>query len=121
MQPHVRTVLVVLAVSAAPSPAFAQQCPGSPGVQAVCKRAIDALKMLHPAVGLIVSGGDPALGSARALGGFGHFFITGRVNAVNVRAPSPDTTFGLVTIHDFVPAPVVEAGVGVWPGFQNGL
>jgi hypothetical protein len=97
------------------------QCAGSPGVQAVCNRAIDALKMLHPAVGLIVSGGDPTLGTARALGGFGHFFVSGRVNAVNVRAPSPDTTFGQITIHDFVPAPVVEAGIGVWPGLGNGL
>jgi len=99
----------------------AQQCTGSASVQGVCNRAIDALKTFHPAAGIIVSGGDPSLGTAKALGGFGHFFVSARVNAVKVAAPNPDTTSGPQTIHGFVPAPVVEAGVGVWPGLRGGM
>ena len=99
----------------------AQQCTGSAEPQAVCNLAIDALKTFHPAAGLIISGGDPTLGTARALGGLGHFFVSARVNAVKVSSLSPDTTVGPKTIHGFVPAPVVEAGIGVWPGLQNGV
>jgi hypothetical protein len=97
------------------------QCTGSASVQGVCNRAIDALKTFHPAAGIIVSGGDPSLGTAQALGGFGHFFVSARVNAVNVAAPNPDTTNVSNTIHGFVPAPVVEAGVGIWPGLRGML
>lgn len=97
------------------------QCTGGVQVQSVCNRAIDALKTFHPAAGIIVSGGDPSLGSAQALGGIGHFFVSARVNAVKVRAPNPDTTSGPNTIDGFVPAPVVEAGIGVWPGLRGGM
>ena len=114
-------VLVLIAgVQGAFAP-LAAQCTGSASVQEVCNRAIDALKTFHPAAGIIVSGGDPSLGTAEALGGFGHFFLSARVNAVKVAAPNPDTTSASNTIHGFVPAPVVEAGVGIWPGLRGGL
>ncbi|MGH7537949.1 MAG: hypothetical protein ACREMF_04900 [Gemmatimonadales bacterium] len=97
------------------------QCSGSPSVQVVCNRAIDALKTFHPAAGIIVSGGNPSLGSARALGGLGHGFVSARVNAVKVIVPNPDTTSGGATVEGLVPAPVVELGVGLWPGLRGGL
>jgi len=97
------------------------QCSGSPSVQAVCNRAIDALKTFHPAAGIIVSGGNPSLGSARALGGLGHGFLSVRVNAVKVVVPNPDTTSGGSTVEGLVPAPVVEMGVGLWPGLRGGF
>lgn len=119
---HYFTVgLAVLAACSITPRLSSQQCLGGPQVQDACNRAIDALKTFHPAAGIIVSGGDPSLGTAQALGGFGHFFVSARVNAVNVAAPNPDTTSGPQTIRGFVPAPVVEAGVGVWPGLRGGM
>lgn len=97
------------------------QCSGSPQVQQVCNRAIDALKTFHPAVGLLISGGDPVLGGARTLDGFGHLFVSGRINAVHVAAPNPDTTAGATSLKGLVPAPVVEAGVGLYRGLPSGL
>lgn len=85
-----------------------------------CQRAEDAVKTFHPLAGLIVSGGNPVLGSGGTLGGFGHFFVSARVNAVKVALPSPssaDTT----TTSGVVPAPVVEAGLGIWNGLGGGL
>jgi hypothetical protein len=85
-----------------------------------CQRAEDALKSFHPVAGLIVSGGNPVLGSGGTLGGLGHFFISARVNAVKVALPSTSSTDTAAT-SAVVPAPVVEAGLGVWNGLGGGL
>lgn len=116
-----RSAVVFIAGLSAVASRVSAQCTGGAQVQDVCNRAIDALKTFHPAAGILVSGGDPSLGTAQALGGFGHFFVSARVNAVKVAAPNPDTTSGANTIHGFVPAPVVEAGIGLWPGLSGGL
>ena len=42
-----------------------------------------------------------------------------RVNVVKATVPNPDTT--QKAISGGVPAPVVEAGLGVWPGLSGGL
>ena len=97
------------------------QCSGSPTVIAICNRAIDALKTFHPAAGLLISGGNPVLGGARAMNGFGHFFVSARINAVKVVAPTPDTASGPTSIKGFVPAPVIEGGLGLYPGLSSGL
>lgn len=93
------------------------QCTGNASVQEVCNRAIDALKTFHPAAGIIVSGGNPSVGSARALGGLGHGFLAVRVNALTVVVPNPDTTTGAAAFEGLVGAPVVEAGAGLSGGF----
>src|SRR5260221_1013763 len=113
--------LAVLAACSITPRLSGQQCSGGTQAQSICNRAIDALKTFHPAAGIIVSGGDPSLGTAQALGGFGHFFVSARVNAVKVVAANPDTTSGPQTIRGIVPAPDVEAGVGVWPGLHGGM
>ncbi|HTY06544.1 MAG TPA: hypothetical protein VMC86_08505 [Gemmatimonadales bacterium] len=85
-----------------------------------CQRAEDAVKSFHPLAGLIVSGGNPVLGSGGTLGGLGHFFVSARVNAVKVALPSTSTTSDSST-SAVVPAPVVEAGIGIWNGLGGGL
>ena len=112
--------LAVLSSLAAFAPLHAQ-CTGSPAVVAVCNRAVDALKTFHPAAGLVIAGGNPELGGGRAFTGFGHFFVSARVNAAKVTAPNPDTSAGPTSLKGVVPAPVVEAGVGLYGGLPSGL
>lgn len=112
--------LAVLSSLAAIAPLHAQ-CTGNPAVVAVCNRAVDALKAFHPAVGLVIAGGDPVLGGARAFDGFGHFFLSARVNAAKVTAPNPDTAAGRTSLKGVVPAPIVEGGVGLYRGLSSGL
>lgn len=97
------------------------QCSGSPPVTAVCNRAVDALESFHPVAGLLISGGDPVLGGARAMDGFGHFFVSARVNAAKVAVPNPDTTSGSASIKGAVPAPLLEGGMGLYRGLPSGL
>jgi len=85
-----------------------------------CQRAEDAVKTFHPLAGLIVSGGNPVLGSGGTLGGLGHFFVSARVNAVKVAVPSTSNTTDTTT-SAVVPAPVIEAGLGIWNGLGGGL
>ncbi|HYK10045.1 MAG TPA: hypothetical protein VEV39_04555 [Gemmatimonadales bacterium] len=85
-----------------------------------CQRAEDAVKAFHPLAGLIVSGGNPVLGSGGTLGGLGHFFVSARVNAVKVALPSTSST-DTTSTSGVVPAPVIEAGLGIWNGLGNGL
>ena len=100
--------------------ALAWSAPLSAQCNTDCQRAEDALKSFHPVAGLIVSGGNPVLGSGGTLGGLGHFFVSARVNAVKVALPSTSSTDTAAT-SAVVPAPVVEAGVGVWNGLGGGL
>jgi len=117
-----RIPYVVLAASLlGHATALEAQCTGSPSVQAICNRAIDAMKTFHPVAGIVVSGGNPQLGSAKALGGLGHVFVSARLNATKAIVPNPDTASGGATVEGLVPAPVVEAGIGVWPGLRGGF
>jgi hypothetical protein len=113
MRVLVATLVALLSLTAK----LTAQCTGNASVQEVCNRAIDALKTFHPAAGIIVSGGNPSVGSARALGGLGHGFLAVRVNALTVVVPNPDTTTGAAAFEGLVGAPVVEAGVGLSGGF----
>lgn len=91
----------------------------------ICNAAIDGTQIFHPVAGLLVSGGNPVLGSISTLGGFGHFALAARVNATELRTPdlNYDGSGGTTVAQDtkiFAPAPLVEAAVGVFKGF-NGL
>lgn len=91
----------------------------------VCNAAIDGTEVFHPVAGLLVSGGNPVLGGIGTLGGFGHFSFTARVNATKIHTPdlnydgSGGTTVGKGD-EIFAPAPLVEAAIGLFKGF-NGL
>jgi hypothetical protein len=93
--------------------------------QNVCDAAVDGTRLFHPIAGLLVSGGNPVLGTAQSLGGFPHMFIGVRANLVKVGLPdlNYDGTSPTVPLDDEIvfPSPVVEAGVGIWKGLNNGL
>jgi hypothetical protein len=87
----------------------------------LCNAAVDGAQVFHPVVGLLVSGGNSVLGGIGTLGGFPHFALTARVNATKLKTPdlAYDGTGTTVGKGDniFAPAPLVEAAVGVLPGF----
>ena len=87
----------------------------------ICNAALDGAEVFQPVAGLLVSGGNPVLGSVGTLGGFGHFALTARVNATELKTPdlnydgSSGTTVGKGD-KIFAPAPLVEAAVGIFGG-----
>src|SRR5258705_7839927 len=60
-----------------------------PGATTACNTAVDAVRAFYPLAGMIVSGGNPVLGTARTLGGLGHVALTARVNAIKAALPDP--------------------------------
>ena len=116
-----RLALILTTLSAVAGSLAAQsECSGVPTpAQTICSRAVDAYKTFQPFGGIAISGGNPELGTARALGGPGHLFVSARVNAVKADIPNPDTTQG--KISGGVPAPVVEGGLGLFQGTGGGL
>lgn len=90
----------------------------------ICNAGIDGAQIFHPVAGLLVSGGNPVLGSVGMLGGLGHFSFTVRANATKVRTPDLDYDGTGTTVQQdddmIAPAPLVEAAVGIFKGV-NGL
>lgn len=125
------TVLAVLAAPAAAQNAAPsgppQQCTGLVTSQAtnICNAAVDATRAFHPVAGLLISGGNPVIGTAGTLGGLGHFSLTARVNAARVQLPdlNYDGTTSSVPSGDnlIAPAPLVEGALGLWKGLGMGL
>jgi hypothetical protein len=91
----------------------------------ICDAAVDGTRAFHPLIGVLVSGGNPTIGSAGTLGGLGHFSFAARANGVNLVLPSLnyDGTPGAVPAGDklFAPAPLLEGAVGVYKGLATGL
>jgi hypothetical protein len=124
------TVVLTLLLSCAFASVSAQtpypQCSafGSPPFTSndvnVCNAAVDGARVFHPVAGLLVSGGNPVLGGIGTLGGFGHFALTARVNATELKTPDLNYTGAGTTVAQgdkiFAPAPLVEAAVGVFGG-----
>jgi len=116
---------VALAAVAAPLRAQEPQCQTiDPSATTACNTAVDAVRAFHPLAGLIISGGNPVLGLGGTLGGFGHLALTARVNAVKLSLPNPDSASQSSVPSSFsgaVPAPLVEASVGLLRGTGAGL
>jgi hypothetical protein len=91
----------------------------------VCSAAVDGTRALHPIAGLLVSGGNPVLGTANTQGGLGHFSVTARANAAHVVLPDVnyDGSTSTVPASDelFAPTPVVELAAGIYGGTSSGL
>jgi len=122
------TKSLVLLAALAPPPLLAAQEPqcqnANPQAQAACNTMVDATKVFHPLAGMIVSGGNPVLGTAGPLGGFGHVSATLRVNAIKASLPNPDSAAQNPVPSSFdgyFPAPVIEAAVGLYGGQGGGL
>lgn len=91
----------------------------NPDATRACNTAVDAIRAFHPLAGMIVSGGNPVIGTAATLGGIGHLSVTARVNGIKAALPNPDSanaTFVPASFHGAIPAPIVEASVGLLGG-----
>jgi len=114
------TATIVLAALAAPLAAQEPQCAmPDPNATAACNTAVDAMRAFHPLAGMIVSGGNPVLGTSGSLGGIGHLTITARVNAIRASLPNPDSASQSrvpSSFHGAIPAPLVEAALGLVRG-----
>src|SRR2546427_3122786 len=114
-----RLVTIVTAfVGLTPALAAAQepQCAMPlPDATAACNTAVDAVRAFYPLAGMIVSGGNPVLGTAGSLGGLGHFALTARVNAIKAALPHPQAANPSPVpsgFHGPGPAPRLERGLG---------
>src|SRR5213595_642537 len=114
------TATIVLAALAAPLAAQEPQCAlAFPSARPACNTAVDAMRAFHPLAGMIVSGGNPVLGTAGSLGGIGHLTVTARVNAIKASLPNPDSASQSQvpsSFHGAIPAPVVEGALGLLRG-----
>lgn len=102
------------------------ECAGYFGnAERVCAAAVDGTRAFHPVFGMLVSGGNPTIGSAATLGGLGHASVTVRANAVNLVLPDLDYTGSSSTVPAgdklFLPAPLVEGSLGVFRGLSAGM
>ncbi|MES2306072.1 MAG: hypothetical protein V4558_11220 [Gemmatimonadota bacterium] len=84
-------LLVTSPLRAQTTPDTVAACPTTLSVKAgkVCAAALDGVTMLHPLAALLVSGGNPVLGTATAAAGgrFGHFYFSLRANSVQAIIP----------------------------------
>ena len=113
--------LIWLTVLASPLSAQEPQCADgtTAPARAACNTMVDATRAFHPLAGMIVSGGNPVLGTANTLSGFGHLSATLRVNAIKASLPDPDSAAQSPVpsrFDGYFPAPVVEASAGLYAG-----
>ena len=117
---NLTTIAVALIAFAAPLAAQDPQCAmPDPNATAACNTAVDAIRAFHPLAGMIVSGGNPVIGTSGSLGGIGHLTITARVNAIKASLPNPDSASQSQvpsSFHGAIPAPIVEAALGLVRG-----
>ncbi|MEP7226709.1 MAG: hypothetical protein ABI785_05065 [Gemmatimonadales bacterium] len=116
---------LLLVAIASPLLAQTPECAVYSGdAQRVCAAAVDGTRAFHPLIGVLVSGGNPTIGSAGALG-FGHASLTLRANAVQVVLPDLAYTGSGATVPAgdklWAPAPLVEGSLGIFKGVGNGL
>src|SRR3989454_11377540 len=114
---------VAVALIALVSRSLAAQEPqcsmANPNATAACNTGVDAIRAFHPLAGMIVSGGNPVLGTSGSLGGIGHLTVTARVNAIKASLPNPDSASQSQvpsSFHGAIPAPIVEAALGLLRG-----
>jgi hypothetical protein len=97
---------------------------GGTQAQNVCNVAVDAASVFAPVAGILITGGNPFLGSTGGLGGFPHLGITLRVNATQIVVPDLNyngvgTTVGAGQTL-VAPAPLVEGALGIFRGLRSG-
>src|SRR5438477_9040067 len=116
----ITTTIVALLSLAASLAAQDPQCATlNPNAQPACNTAVDAIRAFHPLAGMIVSGGNPVLGTSGSLGGIGHLTVTARVNAIKAALPNPDSASQSrvpASFHGAIPAPIVEGALGLLRG-----
>src|SRR5947208_16809995 len=114
MMHRIATVMItVLCLTPAPLAAQEPQCNNIPfpGATTACNTAVDAVRAFYPLAGMIVTGGNPVLGTARTVVGHGHVTLAVRVNAIKAALPDPtdaDESPVPTSFNGAVPAPMVE-------------
>jgi hypothetical protein len=113
-------------VATVPAAAQLSDCtPFAGNSRRICDAAVDGTRTFHPIAGLLVSGGNPVIGTANTLGGLGSFSVTARANAADIILPDPayDGTPGEVPSSDelYAPVPLVEGAAGIYQGLPSGL
>jgi hypothetical protein len=119
-------VATLAVVAAAPAAAQLSDCSSFNGnSRRICDAAVDGTRSFHPIAGLLVSGGNPVIGTANTLGGLGRFTVTARANAADIVLPDPayDGTPGEVPSREelYAPVPLVEGAAGIYQGLPSGL
>jgi hypothetical protein len=124
-----RLALAAAVLAASAAPVRAQACAG--GVtQDACQKAVDLWGYMMPQLGTSLVGGSHTLGMGTTLGGFGHFAIALRANAVRGDLPDLSTisvsaagrqNSNLDTQEQFVGLPGVDFAIGVFKGFPLGV
>lgn len=124
-----RLVIAAAVLAASAAPLRAQSC--AAGVtQDACQKASDLWAYMMPQLGTSLVGGSHTLGMGTTLGGFPHFAIALRANAV--RGDLPDLgnltvaltgrqSSNLETQEQFVGLPGVDFAVGIFKGFPLGV
>src|SRR5829696_4389422 len=95
------------------------------GARRICAAAVDGTRSYHPLVGVLVSGGNPTIGSAGALGGLGHASLALRANAVELVLPdlNYNGSNSAVPASDklWASAPSIDGALGLYKGIGRGL
>lgn len=95
-----------------------------------CEKAIDLFAYMMPQLGTALVGGSHTLGVGSTLGGFPHFSVALRANAVRGDLPDvenmPVSSTGassdaIATNSQFVALPAVDFALGIWKGFPMGV
>ena len=126
MRAPTATVALLALTLALPLHAQSADCaPYGGTTRRVCDAAVDGTRAFHPVAGLLVSGGNPVLGTAATLGGLGHISVTARANAARVVLPETgyDGSSTTVPASDelFAPVPLLEIAAGLYGGLPSGL
>jgi hypothetical protein len=117
---------LILVAAALPVRAQTPECSAYiSSARRVCAAAVDGTRAFHPVIGVLVSGGNPTIGSAGTLGGLGHASFTIRANAVELVLPDLeyDGSASTVPAGDkfWAPAPLAEGSLGIYKGLPSGL
>ena len=111
-------------------------CPGGGiGSQAqvtqdACQKAIDLFDYMAPQLGTVIAGGNATLGQGGTLGGFPHFVVGLRVNALNGSLPQVDDVQPSITgaqqsdyetKAQILGLPSVDAAIGIFKGLPLGI
>jgi len=127
MRQLVLPVAAVLLLGKSPLIAQNAECSSlttSDNSRQTCNAAIDLTRAYHPIAGLLVSGGNPLLGSGPSMGGLGKFAVSLRANATHVVVPelAVDGSNNVAQSDELLaPAPLIEGAVGLFRGLPNGL
>jgi hypothetical protein len=118
--------VLLLAVSA--PAARAQTCSDPGTIGDACAVASDFFRYMAPQLGTAIAGGSHTLGIGTNLGGFPHFAVALRVNAVQGSAPTINDVFaGGAQQRSFdvtdtpVPMATVDFALGLTKGFNLGV